>query len=54
MPQSLRSLGRAAFAVALLLGTAVAAERLLVATGSSPSLGPPGAPVTLVEFVDYQ
>jgi len=46
-----------AVAVALLALAAVAAgaaERLAVAVGDSPILGPADAPITVVEFVDYQ
>jgi protein-disulfide isomerase len=49
--------GRAALAVSLLLvaaGSAGAGQRLRVETGDSPTLGPAQAPVTVVEFVDYQ
>lgn len=35
-------------------GVAWAAERLSVAAGTSPILGPTDAPLTVVEFVDYQ
>ncbi|HZW37268.1 MAG: hypothetical protein ACM319_07055 [Deltaproteobacteria bacterium] len=42
----------------LLLLAAVSAHtaepRYTVPVGDSPVLGPPGAPVTLVEFIDYQ
>ena len=30
------------------------AERVMVEVGDSPTLGPPDAPVTMVEFIDYQ
>jgi hypothetical protein len=39
---------------AFLLSAAQAAERMTVAVGDSPFIGPPGAPVTMIEFVDYQ
>ena len=45
------------FPLLLLLAafSAHAAEpRYSVPVGDSPVLGPPGAPVTLVEFIDYQ
>ncbi len=48
---------RAALGAALLLWAAAgagAAERLLVGADDSPVLGPAQAPVTVVEFVDYQ
>lgn len=36
-------------------GAAVAAEtRYAVPPGDSPSIGTPGAPVVIVEFIDYQ
>jgi len=35
-------------------GAGWAGERLLVEAGDSPVLGAAGAPVTMVEFVDYQ
>ena len=36
-------------------GAAVAAEtRFDVPLGDSPSIGSPGAPVVIVEFIDYQ
>ncbi len=36
-------------------GAAIAAEtRYAVPLGDSPSIGAPGAPVVIVEFVDYQ
>jgi hypothetical protein len=39
---------------ALLLSTAFAAETITVPVGDSPSIGPASAPVTMIEFVDYQ
>ena len=48
---------RAVLGGALLLvvaGSAGAAERLRIEPGESPTLGPAEAPVTVVEFVDYQ
>ena len=47
----------AALGAALLLLVvqgAHAAQRLDVAIGDSPTLGPADAPITMVEFVDYQ
>ncbi|MHB8765236.1 MAG: hypothetical protein ACYDA8_13015 [Deferrisomatales bacterium] len=47
-------------AALLLLGAALwaapapAAERVQVPLGDSPVLGPAGAPVTIVEFLDFQ
>lgn len=41
--------------VLLLLGTAHAEEkRFEVPIGDSPSLGPADAPVTIIEFIDFQ
>jgi len=44
--------------IALALITAVPAEaddiRYAVPAGDSPSIGPANAPVTIVEFIDYQ
>jgi len=42
--------------VLLLLGTtAISAEkRITVPLGDSPSMGPENAPVTIVEFIDFQ
>jgi protein-disulfide isomerase len=44
------------FAVLLLaaLPAFAADKRTTVAVGNSPSLGPENAPVTIVEFVDFQ
>jgi len=44
----------APLAAALLTASAGAVERLSVPAGDSPILGQPSAPVTVVEFVDYQ
>jgi len=43
-----------ALTVALFAANAVAVERLSVPAGDSPILGKENAPVTVVEFVDYQ
>jgi len=51
---SARTARRAILGVALLAVAAAAAERLWIPAGDSPLLGPAGAPVTIVEFVDYQ
>lgn len=47
---------RAALAALLILlaTTAMALDRVAVAPGDSPSLGPPEAPLRIIEFVDYQ
>jgi len=41
----------AAFSAA---GTSAAEQRHDVPIGNSHALGPPNAPVTLIEFIDYQ
>ena len=47
--------GFAVLILAVLLRPAVAAEtRYAVPLGDSPSIGAPGAPVVIVEFIDYQ
>jgi len=38
----------------LVVSALSAAQRYDVPVGSSPHLGPPDAPVTIVEFIDYQ
>jgi hypothetical protein len=39
----------------VLIGSAIAAEkRITVPIGDSPSMGPENAPVTIVEFIDFQ
>ncbi len=38
----------------LLFGTALAEERTKIPIGDSPSLGPTDAPVTIIEFIDFQ
>ena len=43
-----------ALAAALLCATAIAAERISVPLGDSPSQGPTNAQVTIVEFLDFQ
>jgi hypothetical protein len=40
--------------VLLLFGIAHAEEKTDVPIGDSPSLGPTDAPVTIIEFVDFQ
>ena len=49
---------RLALWIALTLLAAVPARaadvRYAVPAGDSPSIGPPNAPVTIVEFLDYQ
>ena len=40
--------------VLLLFGIAQAEERTDVPIGDSPSMGPANAPVTIIEFVDFQ
>lgn len=56
MDKTLGILRRAAVAALLLLlaGAASALDRVTVDPGDSPSLGPPGAPLRIIEFVDYQ
>ena len=47
--------GLAVLVLAVLLRPAVAAEtRYAVPAGDSPSIGSAGAPVVIVEFLDYQ
>jgi hypothetical protein len=47
---------RAALVAALILfaTTALGVDRVQVEVGDSPTLGPENAPVTMVEFIDYQ
>lgn len=41
--------------VLLLFGTAYAEEKLTeVPIGDSPSIGPAEAPITIIEFIDFQ
>jgi hypothetical protein len=41
--------------VLFLLGTAQAAEKTAdVPIGDSPSIGPDDAPITIIEFIDFQ
>lgn len=41
--------------VLLLFGTALAEDkRTEVPVGDSPSMGPPNAPITIIEFIDFQ
>ncbi len=49
-----RAAVRAVALVVLAAGAAWAGERLLIEAGDSPILGAADAPVTVVEFVDYQ
>ena len=42
------------FVLLLLAGTALAEERTEVPIGDSPSMGPTNAPVTIIEFIDFQ
>ena len=47
--------GFAVLVLGVLLRPAIAAEtRYAVPPGDSPSIGAPGAPVVIVEFIDYQ
>lgn len=47
--------GFAVLVFAVLLRPVIAAEiRYAVPVGDSPSIGAPGAPVVIVEFIDYQ
>jgi len=41
---------------ALLVSSAVAAaeKRITVPIGNAPSMGPENAPVTIIEFIDFQ
>ena len=36
------------------MGAVAAEKRTSVAIGNSPSMGPENAPVTIIEFVDFQ
>ena len=38
----------------LFAGTALAEERTKIPIGDSPSMGPSDAPVTIIEFLDFQ
>jgi len=39
----------------LVAGPALSAEqRAVIAIGNSPSMGPENAPVTIIEFIDFQ
>ena len=39
----------------LIAGTAFSADkRVAIPIGSAPSLGPENAPVTIIEFIDFQ
>jgi len=39
----------------LIVGTAFSADkRVSIPLGSAPSLGPENAPVTIIEFIDFQ
>ena len=39
----------------LIVGTAFSADkRVSIPLGSAPSLGPQNAPVTIIEFIDFQ
>ncbi len=38
----------------LITSSALAEERYSVPIGNSPSYGPENAPVTIIEFIDYQ
>ena len=42
------------FVICLMAGAAGAADRVTVDVGDRPFLGPADAPVTIVEFLDFQ
>ena len=42
------------FFVLIIPALVLSAERFTVPVGDSPSLGPEKAPVTIIEFLDYQ
>jgi len=42
------------FVFLLFAGTTLAEERTEVPIGDSPSMGPTDAPVTIIEFIDFQ
>ena len=55
MRSRIRRLSALMFATLLFAVPAGAAEvRYAVPPGDSPGIGPPNAPVTVVEFLDYQ
>ncbi|HTF99824.1 MAG TPA: hypothetical protein VK654_04450 [Nitrospirota bacterium] len=41
-------------AVLLMLSSAYADQRVIVPLDNSPAMGPDQAPVTIVEFIDFQ
>ena len=50
----IKTVGAVLAAALFLVSFAVADPRIRAAVGDSPTLGPADAPVTLIEFIDFQ